>query len=123
MHVDRRMGKIGIVRADAIAEWVEDVPAALLDRDREFLFGTGLQLADLGLPMLGEIDEALRLLQRPQGQTPNGLAPHFLLASLVRNRERQIVAQKAEPSAPLRAWMRSINSGTPSTVAPIATPS
>ena len=85
------MGEIGVARADAVAGWVEDVPVALPDRDREFLFGTGLQLADPGLPMLGGVDEALRLLQRPCGQTSNGLAPHFLLAARVR--ERQIVAQ------------------------------
>ena len=119
------MGEIDVARADAIAGWVEDVPVALLDRDREFLFRTGLQLADLGLLMLGKIDEALRLLQCLQGQTPNGLAPHFLLAARDRDHERQIVAQCPQGRAfRTLAGMDAVDRlGTLSTVAPIATPS
>ena len=62
MHVDCRVRQINAARADPVAGRIEEVPVALLNRDRELLFRPCFQLAHLGLLMLSQIDEALGLL-------------------------------------------------------------
>ena len=93
MDINRRMSQIDIAGADPVAGWVENVPVALLNGDREFLLGAGFHLAHLGLLMLRQIDEAFRLFQFPQRQPIISLTAHLLLAGVVRDHESQIVSQ------------------------------
>ena len=99
MDVERRVGKVDIARADAVAGGVEHMSVALLDGDRELLLRPRLQLAHLGLLVLRQIEQALRLLQFPQRQTVAGLAAHLLLAGVVRHHERQVVAKRPQGGA------------------------
>ena len=57
------MRRVHAARADAVPRGVEDVPVALLDGDRQLLLRTGLEIADLLLPMPGEVDETVGRLR------------------------------------------------------------
>ena len=91
--------QIDMASTNAVPGRIEDVPVALLNRDRELLLGPGFQLAHLGLLVLGQIEQALGLLQLPEGQTLGRPAPHLLLAGLVGDDEHQIVAQRSQGGA------------------------
>ena len=91
LHVNRRVTQVRTALVDSVAGRIEDMPVALLNRDRDLVLGLALQLPNLLLLVFRQVGQALGLDQSSQRQSPTHLASHLLLLGFVGDHECQMV--------------------------------
>ena len=91
LHVNRRVTQIRAALVDSVAGRIEDMPVALLNRDRDLVLGLALQLPNLFLLVFREVSQSLGLDQSSQRQSPTHLASHLFLVGFVGDHECQMV--------------------------------
>ena len=91
LHVNRGVTQIRTALTDSIAGRIEDMPVALLNRDRDLVLRLALQLPNLLLLVFRQVGQTLGLDQSSQCQSPTHLVSHLILLGFVSDHEYQMV--------------------------------